>query len=898
MKKIISIALIISLLMLNSGFCVSAAVENTSNSGHEFLLQAEQDRTLTIHIDEPGLYQIELEYYLEKGYIEDTVIGISFDAAFNEKEDATYPLSHIYTYEYGDDRFLRDEQDNERIPNQKEVDVWHSIKLYPTAGKGYQLLAGDHTITLSCVSGMVSLRNIRLEKYVSKSYQEYLNSNPTCHTDEFYYRQEAELLFHKSDRNISVTYDRSTPNISPNSATAIRYNLLAGSSFAQDGQWVSWQFEVPQDGWYHFDVCYRQSIVSGMSVHRTVKIDGEVPFDELFDVVFPASDDMTIQRLGNGDTDYSFYLEKGPHELTFQVDLAPLQDSIDICRTIVADLNFLSNQITVVTGENIDLIRDYDLEASIPNLVETLKNNSEQLGLVVKMLGGDNGGEYAARVKEVIRVLNKMADKPRDIPQNLNYFRSQITTLSDVLAGLESQPLELDYLAISSNGSNIDAAKPYGFWSVLVFKFKSFLHSFISDYYVISSEEKALDVWVSTGDAVTNGYAVGREHAQVVDELIRDSYTSKTGQAVNVSLVSASETLLQAVASGKGPDIVLFTPETLVANLYHRDALVPLNEMASFNEVRSRFYPSSLIPLEMDDKLYALPEVQAYQMLFYRTDLFEKYNLDVPNTWNDFYHVVKQLQVQAMQVGITESVLSFETFLLQRNSGLYNENATKTLLTSRAAVESFTDWTNLYAKYGLPVSFEMLNRFRAGQMPMTVAPINFYCQLKQAAPEIGGQWAMAPIPGTVSDDGTINRAQSSLVCATVILRKNGKQDYPDEMRFLDWWTSADVQGRFAQTIEVRLGIAARYCPANVQAFDSVFWNFAERNVLLEQWKSVGDIQQTPATYLVSRNLTNAFRKVLYDRENARDVIYRYGQEIDAELTRKRQELGMDVDYED
>ena len=46
----------------------------------------------------------------------------------------------------------------------------------------------------------------------------------------------------------------------------------------------------------------------------------------------------------------------------------------------------------------------------------------------------------------------------------------------------------------------------------------------------------------------------------------------------------------------------------------------------------------------------------------------------------------------------------------------------------------------------------------------------------------------------------------------------------------------------------------------------------------------------PATYIVDRNLSNAFKKVVYERKNAREAITAYALVIDQEIERKNTEL--------
>ena len=83
-----------------------------------------------------------------------------------------------------------------------------------------------------------------------------------------------------------------------------------------------------------------------------------------------------------------------------------------------------------------------------------------------------------------------------------------------------------------------------------------------------------------------------------------------------------------------------------------------------------------------------------------------------------------------------------------------------------------------------------------------------------------------------------------------------------------------------------LGISARYNTANRVAFENLNWSNAELRILKEARTDVTDIPQTMITYYVGRCISNAFRRVVYNYETPRDVIYRYSDDMDLEFARK------------
>lgn len=71
------------------------------------------------------------------------------------------------------------------------------------------------------------------------------------------------------------------------------------------------------------------------------------------------------------------------------------------------------------------------------------------------------------------------------------------------------------------------------------------------------------------------------------------------------------------------------------------------------------------------------------------------------------------------------------------------------------------------------------------------------------------------------------------------------------------------------------------------------WTVDEYETLMEQWQWVTGIPEVPGGYMVGRHLDNAFRRVVYQHEPARETILDYNRVMNEELAEKRWELGID-----
>ena len=133
--------------------------------------------------------------------------------------------------------------------------------------------------------------------------------------------------------------------------------------------------------------------------------------------------------------------------------------------------------------------------------------------------------------------------------------------------------------------------------------------------------------------------------------------------------------------------------------------------------------------------------------------------------------------------------------------------------------------------------------------------------------------------------GSVGLNQGST--CTFILKACEQRGLADEAwKFLKWYTSDDVRVEFALKIEMRMGVASRYTPANYKAMERLPWTDAEREMLLSQWDNMVLFPEIPGSYYVGRNLTYAFRKVVYNNENPVYALNKYNVIINNELKRK------------
>lgn len=854
-------------------------------------------------VETAGNYSVCLDYCALGNTQRNVSMQIMIDSKFPYSELKSIVLSRTWADEtlISGSKTALDKYGNELRPKQSAVCEFSEYWLSSSTGmydEPYLLYLepGKHTITLKVLQESFAVKNIKIGNQSSaKSYSDYVKQyKDKKSASGGTIRLEAENAYRKNSNLLYPVYDRNSAATLPSDPLHIKLNSIGQSNWSSVCQKITWKANVETAGLYHIAFRVKQNLNQTMNSYRTLRINGEIPFAEAKDIAFPYNTDWYVKTLGNGNEEYYVYLEPGD-EISLEITAGPLSEVLRNLNQSVLQLNEIYRKIIIITGTDPDIYRDYSLDKQIPDLIDNLNKLCKKLNSVyadmTKVLGKE--GTQASSINEMTLLIQQLVDKPFSIPEKISSFKGDIENLGSLILSLDQQPLELDCIAFVTDTGKV--LKPdSGLISQITYQIKQFIGSFLVDYNEIDTEssKSTIKVWVTTG----------RDQAQILSNMIDDSFTSNTGVKVNLSMVDTGATLIQATLAGKGPDVALMVPAATPINLAMRGALVDLSQekFGLNSEFKKQFYDSAWTPFYYNNGTYAMPETQVFDMLFYRTDIFNELGLEPPNTWDDFYQVTKVLQNNNLEVGIPEidganpgvslGISTFDKLLFQKDGTYYNFDLSKTLFDTPEAYNAFEEWVQLYQKYGLSRSFDFFNRFRTGEMPMGIVTYSQYNQLEQAAPEIRGLWNIAPIPGTLKDNGNINRAESSNGTGCIMLKSaENKGIEKQAFQFMSWWVSSDSQQRFASELEGSLGTIARYTPANREAFETLNWNAAQSSVLKEQWQWVVNVNQIPGNYYITRELTNALRSAI-DGQNPTRTLSSYNKSINEEIERKRQEF--------
>ena len=265
---------------------------------------------------------------------------------------------------------------------------------------------------------------------------------------------------------------------------------------------------------------------------------------------------------------------------------------------------------------------------------------------------------------------------------------------------------------------------------------------------------------------------------------------------------------------------------------------------------------------------------------------------DVPEDWDQFIEMLPTLQRSYMGIGLSFDV--FGTFMVQRGLNYYNEMKTATIFDDPLAVDAFETWTKFYTTYSFEQTFDAFSRFRTGEYPIIITSYTFYNQLYMAAPEIRGLWDFEVMPGYRNADGTVNHSTTSASSGGIIFSKLNQEQREDAWELLKWFTSAEIQSEYGRSIEALLGPLGRFDTANMEALTQLSWSRSEVDKILEQMEATVEIDIIPATYIVTRNITNAFRETVNLNKNPRDTFLWFNRDTNDEILRKYEEMGIEI----
>ncbi|XID92564.1 extracellular solute-binding protein [Paenibacillaceae bacterium WGS1546] len=850
-----------------------------------------------IDVAEEGEYTLSFDYFVLAEGLQATEVSIRVNGEYPGPEARRLVLPPLWTS--GTDEFPKDRYGNEVMPTQLRADEWQTVQLADSSRLNpnpstIKLNQGTNRITVAMANGE-ALSGALTVASPSRlpSYAQYAARHADkAEVESVLMIKEAEKPDFKNDTTINPLPSRDL-GVTPYETNLLLLNTIGGKTWDQSGQTVYYEIEAERDGLYQIGVKYKQDDKPNSRVFRTFTIDGQVPFAEAKNYAFDYSASWTTKVLQGEQGPYLFYLSKGKHRIGIMADASPYYDVMQMLLNSIRQANDLALEIRKLAGNDADRNRDWEITEYVPTLQEDLlgiaQALSEEYERVLALNGGRGSSKGLTAMKMAVNSLEKLAAEPNQIPRRLNELNggsgSVTQNLSNAILDFEMQPLTIDQLYVSSRDASLPEHRASWIGSVYEGT-KQFFHTFWKPRSPASHEGPTLNVWMNRP----------RNYMELLQRMVDEQFTPQTGIAIQFSTLPNEQRLTLAAASGIAPDLALGISNGIPFDLGFRGAALDLRQFEDFGEVIEPISPGAIVPLVVNDRVYGLPETQDFYVLFYREDMLESLNIPVPDTWNDVIEIMPELQRYGMNFYTpiagatgTKPFMATAPFIYQAGGDMFGRDAFATGLDSKESLEGIELMTNLFRLYGLqmqvPVFYE---HFRTGKMPLGIGNFATYIQMQVAAPELKGAWKIAPAPG-IERDGEVVRWQPGSAQVSMIFNDT---EHPDEAwQFLKWWLSTETQATFANQLQTLYGKEYLWNTANHEAFKQQYWPDEDKQVILEQWEWLREVPKTPSAYMIERELSNIWTKVVFDGENIRSTVEEAVNEINKETIRKMEEFG-------
>ncbi|MEF2247376.1 extracellular solute-binding protein [Paenibacillus sp. IITD108] len=847
-----------------------------------------------VEVQQEGLYQLSIEYYpfgeKDGGSNQPVIFGTRINGEYPFRE----ARSIAFARSFYNKPFEFDEFGNQIRPLVNEMGEWRKSPFSDSGGayalpQLWRLKKGKNTIRLESLREPVAIREIEIAPpKILPAYSEVKEGVPTGEAQQNEAVViEAEHFNAKNSSSIQIQYDKD-PLTTPHSLTSKIFNTVGGNSWNKGRQSVTWEFDVPEDGLYKIAFRAYQGFRKNSTVFRKVYIDGEVPFAEMVHYPFPYKGGWHRAALqDDDDKPYEFYLTQGRHSITLEAHYEPYATAVASLERMGAELRSIAWEIRVATGNREDKLRVWNVEKEIPGVTDRLKKLQQQLTELSEQIISVNGAanNVSQALKSGAKDIESLLKRPDEIPYRNNNIAILQEKLEGQLTELQESPLQLDKLFIVPAKGSFPRMSA-NFFEKVSGSVKSLYHSFSDQNQFSKQQDDELNVWMMWG----------RDYVDELQQLANEKFTPEYGVKVRVNLIQSSDLLVLGKAAGILPDLALGIPGDMPFQLALRNAALDVSELPGGKELLDSYHPGSLLPYYYDGGYYAVPETMNFKVLFYRKDILGELGLNVPDTWDDVYAMMPALLQNEYNFYIDPADFSYIFF--QNGVELYSPDGMSTALNRPEAFDAFGKWLDMFNVYGMERQVQSFyNQFRRGTMPIGVADFNMYIQLLVAAPEILNEWGIAPVPGTLKDDGSLVRWSGASGNGAMLFKDTPENKQKLAWQFLQWYVSDEVQTEFGMNLEQYRGETFRWNSANVRAFARMPWKKDDLKIILEQWQWIKEIPSVPGGYMTTRELSFAWNRSAISGgggttalENPRISLEKAVREINRELTRKQLEF--------
>ncbi|MFC7975708.1 ABC transporter substrate-binding protein [Streptomyces cinereoruber] len=347
-----------------------------------------------------------------------------------------------------------------------------------------------------------------------------------------------------------------------------------------------------------------------------------------------------------------------------------------------------------------------------------------------------------------------------------------------------------------------------------------------------------------------------------------------------------------AVKAGNAPDLVSIEYSSL-PEFVSSGALQDIG--GEFTEAdRAKLLPQTVELTTLGGKSWAVPFDASPQAFFYRKDLFEKYKVQVPTTWDQFEKAAAQVKKADAKARIAtffpDDPTTFEAMAWQAGAQWFKaEDDTWKVNTTDPATTKVTAYWQKLLDDGLvhknaSFSPEWVGSLKNGTTLGYLGASWGAGVLKGTLPEQSGKWAVAPIP---SWDG---KPASGMLGGTSFAVTKDSRQKAAAVAFAEWMSTTEegVKARIASGTSSAFPAAAALRPVAKQAFDAGYYGGQDIYALFETAGASIDPSWAwgPTTGTTNTTIKDQFGKIAPGGPSLADAVKAGHDATVAELTKR------------
>lgn len=312
------------------------------------------------------------------------------------------------------------------------------------------------------------------------------------------------------------------------------------------------------------------------------------------------------------------------------------------------------------------------------------------------------------------------------------------------------------------------------------------------------------------------------------------------------------------------------------------------------DDVKKKFLPQAIELTTLGGKNWAVPFDASPQVFYYRKDLFEKYDVEVPKTWDDFRKAAEKVKKADKKARIgtffPDDPTTFQAMAWQAGAQWFKAEGDtwKINTTDAATTKVSTYWQGLLdddlVHNNASFSPEWTNSLKNGSTVGYLGASWGAGVLTGTLPEQSGRWAVAPMP---SWDG---KPASGMLGGSTFAVTKGSKKTEAAVEFATWMTTTEdgIKSRIASGTSSAFPAAAELRPAAKKAFDATYFGGQDIYRLFEDsGASIGpDWTWGPGTGTTNTVIKDRFGKIANGGATIADAV-KAGHEATVSELKKR-----------